>query len=82
MWFIQPKQDYVVQMPWKCAGEQTLMTWQIRTRNYNTFVANVLFFIMLFVCLIVGFLLFMAEEKLLPSLLGGGECFFFACSLP
>ncbi|MCE8010380.1 hypothetical protein HBJ58_02760 [Halomonas desiderata] len=77
MWFIQPKQDYVAQMPWKNVDEPALMTWQIRTRNYNTFVANVLFFIMLCVCFIVGALLFMAEEKLLPSVLGGGGMFLF-----
>src|SRR5690554_7414048 len=77
MWFIQPKQDYAAQLPWKHADEPALMAWQIRTRNYNTFVANVLFLIMFLVCLIVGVLLFMAEENLLPSLLGGGGMFLF-----
>lgn len=49
MWFIQPKQDYVAQMPWKHVDEAALAAWQIRTRNYNTFIANMLFFILLFV---------------------------------
>src|SRR5690554_53628 len=44
MWFIQPKQDYVAQLPWKHADEPAVMAWQIRARDYNTFVANLGFF--------------------------------------
>ena len=36
MWFIQPKQDYIPEMPWKYADEPAVMAWQIRARNYNT----------------------------------------------
>ncbi|WP_240488280.1 MULTISPECIES: hypothetical protein [unclassified Halomonas] len=36
MWFIQPKQDYIPEIPWKHADEPAVMAWQIRARNYNT----------------------------------------------
>ncbi|KPQ25452.1 MAG: hypothetical protein HLUCCA13_05345 [Halomonas sp. HL-48] len=44
MWFIQPKRDYVAEMPWKHADEPAVMTWQIRARDYNVFIANCGFF--------------------------------------
>ena len=40
MWFIQPKQDYIAQIPWKHTDESAVMSWQIRARNYNTFVSD------------------------------------------
>lgn len=39
MWFIQPKQDYIAQIPWKHLSEPAIISWQIRARNYDTFVA-------------------------------------------
>ena len=36
MWFIQPKQDYIPEIPWKHVDEPAVMAWQIRARNYNT----------------------------------------------
>src|SRR5690554_2362878 len=78
MWFIQPKQDYVAQMPWKHADEPAVMTWQIRTRNYYTLPANILFFVMLAISLGAGYLLSHAgEDSLLASLLWGGGMFTF-----
>ncbi|KPQ25450.1 MAG: hypothetical protein HLUCCA13_05335 [Halomonas sp. HL-48] len=77
MWFIQPKRDYVAEMPWKHADEPAVMAWQIRARDYNTFIANILFFIMFFIILGVGSLLFLAEATLLASVLGGGGIFVF-----
>lgn len=43
MWFIQPKRDYVAEMPWKHLDEPAIMTWQIRVRDYNTFISNIFF---------------------------------------
>ncbi|MBZ5489247.1 hypothetical protein HW452_17135 [Halomonas aquamarina] len=61
MWFIQPKRDYVAEMPWKYLDEPAIMTWQIRARDYNTFIANLLFFIWLFVSgLFLSLLIFKA----------------------
>src|SRR5690554_4104550 len=77
MWFIQPKQDYVAQMPWKNVDEPALMTWQIRTRNYNTFVANLLFFVFFLICFGVGVLISSVGESFLSSLLMGGGMFLF-----
>ncbi|WP_104203406.1 hypothetical protein [Billgrantia saliphila] len=77
MWFIQPKQDYVAQMPWKHAEEPALMSWQIRARAYNTFVANILFVIFFIICLGVGVLLFSISEDFISSLSLGGGMFLF-----
>ncbi|SBR49387.1 MULTISPECIES: hypothetical protein [unclassified Halomonas] len=77
MWFIQPKRDYVAEMPWKHADEPAVMAWQIRARDYNTFIANILFFIMFFITSGVGLLLFFVEATLLASVLGGGGIFIF-----
>ncbi|GHC38024.1 hypothetical protein GCM10008094_34240 [Aidingimonas halophila] len=35
------------EMPWERTDEPELMSWQVRVRDYNTYVANVGFFIML-----------------------------------
>ncbi|MBZ5489246.1 hypothetical protein HW452_17130 [Halomonas aquamarina] len=77
MWFIQPKRDYVVEMPWKHMDEPAIMTWQIRVRDYNTFVANILFFILFLFSLSFGLLIFSAESNYLASILGGGGVFVF-----
>ncbi len=44
MWFIQPRKDYVAEMPWKHLDEPTVMSWQIRVRDYDTGIANNTFF--------------------------------------
>lgn len=79
MWFIQPKQDYIAQIPWKHADEPTVMSWQIRARNYNIFVANILFSVLFFVCLGAAYLMSFGGWSLLSKLaIGGGMFFFFA----
>ncbi|MGM0826539.1 MAG: hypothetical protein ACQEUY_17720 [Pseudomonadota bacterium] len=81
MWFIQPKRDYVEEMPWKHADEPAVMTWQIRTRDYNTFIANLYFVFICMVSFAVGGGLFYAmysynESVLYAFLLGGGSGIF------
>ncbi|WP_153961210.1 hypothetical protein, partial [Pseudomonas aeruginosa] len=40
------------QLEWKYAGEPALMSWTIKARNYNTFVANIMFSICFIVVVI------------------------------
>lgn len=47
MWFIQPKKNYVPEMPWERVAEPEVMSWQIRVRDYNTLVADIAFLVML-----------------------------------
>ena len=56
MWFIQPKQDYIAQMPWKHADEPAAVSWQIRARNYDTPAANALFVVFALISLGGGIL--------------------------
>ncbi len=35
MWFIQPKQDFIAEMPWRYTNENAVMSWQVRARNYD-----------------------------------------------
>lgn len=81
MWFIQPKRDYVAEMPWKHADEPAVMTWQIRARDYNTFIANLYFVFIFMVSFAVAGGLFLAmfsynESIFYSFLLGGGAGFF------
>lgn len=81
MWFIQPKRDYVAGMPWKHADEPAVMTWQIRVRDYNTFIANLYFVFIFMVSFAVGGGLFYAmysynESVFYALLLVGGSGFF------
>ncbi len=78
MWFIQPKRDYVAEMPWKHTDEPAIMTWQIRARDYYTLPANVLFFINFIIAAGVGWVMSHAGgDSLIASLLSGGGMFFF-----
>ena len=78
MWFIQPKQNYIPEIPWKHADEPAIMAWQIRARNYNTHVANIGFFIFAILFLGAAYVSSLLTETLLFSfLLGGGMYVFF-----
>lgn len=76
MWFIQPKQDYVAQMPWKYVDRPALMSWQIRSRNYNTFVSDLSLIPMALAGLGGAYVASLLSETLLFSLLLGGGMFF------
>lgn len=54
MWFIQPKQDYVAEMPWKHLHEPAIMTWQVRVRDYYTLPANIILLVMTFFSTLIG----------------------------
>lgn len=75
MWFIQPKQDYIAQIPWKHTDEPAVMNWQIRARNYNVFVANILFAVLAVICSGSAYLLSFVGMTLLTSVLIGGGMF-------
>lgn len=79
MWFIQPKQDYVAQMPWKHADEPALMAWQIRARNYYVLAANLLLLVMTTISMAAGlwFAFGWGIESILGRVLAGGGVFLF-----
>lgn len=78
MWFIQPKRDYVAEMPWKHLDEPAIITWQIRTRDYYTLPANILFFINFIIAVGVGWIMSHAGgNSLSASVLSGGGMFIF-----
>ncbi|PRY58817.1 hypothetical protein B0H98_1179 [Vreelandella songnenensis] len=81
MWFIQPKQDYISQIPWKRADEPAVMSWQIKARNYNVFVANVLFGVLFIVCFISAYLSSFIGWSFLSSALMGVGMFVFSIFL-
>lgn len=76
MWFIQPKRDYVAEMPWKHLEEPAVTTWQIRTRDYNTFIANSFFAFIFLVAVSVGVIFFFLEKNFFSSMLGVGGFIF------
>ncbi|GAA0696987.1 hypothetical protein GCM10009022_21140 [Vreelandella titanicae] len=75
MWFIQPKQDYIPEMPWKYADEPAVMAWQIRARNYNTTPDNLALIPMSLIALGGGYVMSLLGQSLLGSLLLGGGLF-------
>lgn len=82
MWFIQPKQDYIAQVPWKHANEPAVLIWQIRERNYDTFGANVLLAALTIVNLVGAYVVlyaatFVFDEFVFSLLLGGGMFLIF-----
>jgi hypothetical protein len=54
------------QLLWKRVGEPELMSWTIRARNYNTFVANAMFFFMLLLNLVASAFLYSVYYDLTP----------------
>ena len=81
MWFIQPKQDYIPEIPWKHTDEPAVMAWQIRARNYNTFISNI--FLIPIVCLAigVGYVMSLMAETLVFSLIAWGGMILFGLLL-
>ena len=79
MWFIQPKQDYIPEIPWKHADEPAVMAWQIRARNYDTSGSNFSLIVMALISLGGGYFGFhiasLAEGSLPVSLVVGGGMF-------
>ncbi|WP_281997715.1 hypothetical protein [Halomonas sp. A020] len=83
MWFAQPKQDYVSQMPWRHADETAIMSWQIRARNYNVFVANSLLVVLVIISsLFIFFFLMTGDESVLSATLFGGGGLLMAILIP
>ena len=74
MWFIQPKQDYIPEIPWKHADEPAVMSWQIRARNYNTSSANLFLILISLIALGGGYVMSLFVQSLLGSFLLGGGC--------
>ena len=77
MWFIQPKQDYIPEIPWKHADEPAIMAWQIRARNYNIFVTNTILFVLTLINIGAAYAMSLLAETLFFSFLVGGGAFLF-----
>ncbi|CAM0555699.1 hypothetical protein [Halomonas sp. AOP35-4E-18] len=77
MWFIQPKQDYIPEIPWKHTDEPAIMAWQIRARNYNTFVTNTILFVLTLINIGAAYAMSLLAETLFFSFLVGGGAFLF-----
>ncbi|MGP9767985.1 hypothetical protein ACT3UM_19900 [Halomonas sp. AOP13-D3-9] len=75
MWFIQPKQDYIPEIPWKHVDEPAVMSWQIRARNYDTSGSNFSLIVIALISLGGAYFGFyvgsLAEGTLLVSILMG-----------
>ncbi len=77
MWFIQPKQDYIPEIPWKHADESAVIAWQVRARNYNTFVTNTILFVLALINIGAAYAVSLLAETLFFSFLVGGGAFLF-----
>ncbi|MBT2771005.1 hypothetical protein J7J47_02010 [Halomonas sp. ISL-60] len=77
MWFIQPKQDYIPEIPWKHADDSAVMAWQVRARNYNTFVTNTILFVLALINIGAAYAVSLLAETLFFSFLVGGGAFLF-----
>ncbi|MGP9767986.1 hypothetical protein ACT3UM_19905 [Halomonas sp. AOP13-D3-9] len=75
MWFIQPKQDYIPEIPWKHADEPAVIAWQIRARNYNTTPDNLALIPMSLIAFGGGYVMSLLVQSLLGSFLLGGGLF-------
>ena len=70
MWFIQPKKNYVPEMPWERVDEPEVMSWQVRVRDYNTLVANIAFLVIMLLSGSVWFFAaysFLGEDEYMPT---------------
>ena len=73
--------DLPPQLQWKHANEPELMTWSIRARNYNTFVANLMFSFMATVILGATLIMYSVYEGMSQSWRISSCIFFFSLML-
>ena len=73
--------DLPPQLQWKYANEPELMTWSIRARNYNTFVANLMFSFMATVILGATLIMYSVYEGMSQSWRISSCIFFFSLML-
>ncbi|TWR95583.1 hypothetical protein, partial [Pseudomonas extremaustralis] len=73
--------DLPPQLQWKYANEPELMTWSIRARNYNTFVANLMFSFMTTVILGATLIMYSVYEGMSQSWRISSCIFFFSLML-
>jgi len=73
--------DLPPQLQWKYANEPELMTWSIRARNYNTFVANLMFLFMTTVILGATLIMYSVYEGMSQSWRISSCIFFFSLML-
>ena len=73
--------DLPPQLQWKYANEPELMTWSVRARNYNTFVANLMFSFMTTVILGATLIMYSVYEGMSQSWRISSCIFFFSLML-
>jgi len=73
--------DLPPQLQWKYANEPELMTWSIRARDYNTFVANLMFSFMATVILGATLIMYSVYEGMSQSWRISSCIFFFSLML-
>ncbi|MDF3135580.1 hypothetical protein [Pseudomonas extremaustralis] len=73
--------DLPPQLHWKYANESELLIWTIRARNYNTFVANLMFSFMAAVILGATFIMYSVYEGMSQSWRISSCIFFFSLML-
>ena len=73
--------DLPPQLQWTYANEPELMTWSIRARNYNTFVANLMFSFMTTVILGATLIMYSVYEGMSQSWRISSCIFFFSLML-
>ena len=73
--------DLPPQLQWKYANEPELMTWSIRARNYNTFVANLMFSFMTTAILGATLIMYSVYEGMSQSWRISSCIFFFSLML-
>ena len=73
--------DLPPQLQWKYANEPELMTWSIRARNYNTFVANLMFSFMATAILGATLIMYSVYEGMSQSWRISSCIFFFSLML-
>ncbi|WP_256672849.1 hypothetical protein [Pseudomonas sp. C1C7] len=72
--------DLPSQLQWKYADEPELLGWTIRARNYNTFVANCMFWFMAALIMAGAFIMYAVYEGMSQPWRTLSCVFFFSLS--
>ncbi|WP_447894167.1 hypothetical protein [Vreelandella sp. GE22] len=71
MWFIQPKQDFIAEIPWRYTNENAVMSWQVRARNYDISKSSLELMVFVIMASGGGYVMSLFVESLLASFLLG-----------
>ncbi|WP_417422409.1 hypothetical protein [Halomonas sp.] len=71
MWFIQPKQDFIAEIPWRYTNENAVMSWQVSARNYDISKSSLELMVFVLMASGGGYVMSLFVESLLASFLLG-----------